>query len=102
MVLMAPRLTESAISLKVPYTNNLIVDIINEEGNYVSVGIADKLTIKSPRLIPFDDFYKEVHGLVTSVTFGFDEKDFEDLVYGLKMDLEAYFYDVVEKPLSKR
>ena len=93
-ILQAPR-PVSQISLRVPFTNNLYIDVLDDQGNYATTFISNRVNIKSPRTIKYANFKSSVEALINQVTHVFDEITFEDQIYNLKMDTEALYYGIV-------
>ena len=73
----APR-PVNQISLRVPFTNNLYIDVLDDQGNYATTFINQVVNIKSPRTIKYAAFKEDVQSLIGQVTHVFDEITFED------------------------
>jgi len=54
LVLRAPRTGD--LTLKVPYTDLLYLDVLDAEGNYKTLDISGQISIKAPRPITFKEF----------------------------------------------
>lgn len=91
LILRAPR--TGNLQLKVPYTKDLYLDVIDAEGNYRTMEIDS--SIRAPRPIYYEEFEKIIVNILRDFNNENTEEELEDLFYELKNMLDAYYYGIV-------